>query len=258
MRIATYNVWNDNINNRFEQLIYEITTIHADIIAMQEVTTQFYQDALKDLTEYQYSEFKPYSEEDEGLAIFSKYPFESCTFLHIKEEYCYSNALNVLFKVGNARYSLTNVHLPWDSIKAKEEQAVAIDKFIHDQKELADFFLMVGDFNCSSNSSVHRFLVGDQTLYGNESNPYWLDIAGNYTAITGTSFLPTLDCINNPRWKGKNTIYAPENCDRLYIMDNWNYFAFRNVQLFGTKVSPINNLCAIDHYGVLADIEFSI
>lgn len=258
MKIATYNVWNENegVGSRFEQLIYEITNVDADIIALQEVTTQFYQDALKVLNIYQYSEFRNYSGEDEGLAILSKYPFENCTFLHTDAEYCNSYALNVVFKEGKAKYSLTNVHLPWDSIKAKEEQAVAIDRFMHEQNGEADYFILIGDFNCSPDSSVHRFLVGDQTLYGNESKPYWLEVSSTFAVLNGTPLLPTLDCINNPRWKGKNSIYVPENYDRIYLMDNWNYFAFKNVQLFGTEVSPITNLCASDHYGVIADITF--
>jgi len=260
MRFATYNVWNEDekgVGIRFEQLIQEITNVNADIIALQEVTTKFYQDAVNALKIYQYSVFRNYSGEDEGLAIFSKSPFEDCTFLDTYAEYSRSNALNALLKVGKATFSVTNVHLPWDSIKVKEEQAVAIDRFIHEQREAADYFIMLGDFNCSPNSSVHRFLVGDQTLYGNESKPYWLEVSSNFAILNNTVLLPTLDCINNPRWKGKNSIYVPENCDRIYIMDNWNYFAFKNVQLFGTEISPVTKLCASDHYGVMADIDLS-
>ena len=48
MRIATYNVWNENkgIGGRFEQIIQEIIDVGADIIALQEVTTKFFQDIL--------------------------------------------------------------------------------------------------------------------------------------------------------------------------------------------------------------------
>ena len=258
MRIATYNVWNENkgVGGRFEQLIQEISNLNADIIALQEVTPEFYRYTLTHLVEYQYCEFRKYSGEDEGLAILSKYPIIDCTFLHIDKRYANSNGLNVLFKVAKARFSFTNVHLPWDSIKAKEEQIITIDKFIHEQKELADYFILLGDFNCGMNSSVHRFLTGEQTLYGKESNPYWLEVSSTFTELHGTTLLPTLDCINNPRWKGRNSIYSPEHCDRIYILDNWNHYAFNNVQVFGTEVNPINNLCASDHYGVMADIDF--
>lgn len=258
MKIATYNVWNENdgVGSRFEQLIQEITNVDADIIALQEVTIQFYGDARERLKQYEYSEFRNYTEEDEGLAILSKYALESCTFLHTDAEYSHSNALNVLFKAGKARFSLTNVHLPWDSIKAKEEQIIAIDRFMHEQEGLADYYIMLGDFNCSPDASVHRFLVGEQTLYGNEAKPDWLEVSGSFATLHGTELAPTMDFVNNPRWKGKNSIYVPENFDRIYIMDNWNYFAFEDVKIFGTEVNPVNNLCASDHYGVVADITF--
>ena len=68
--------------------------------------------------------------------------------------------------------------------------------------------------------------------------------------------LPTLDCKNNPRWKGKNTIYAPENVDRIYILDNWATMKFVSTEIFGTAINPINNLSASDHYGVVVDVEF--
>lgn len=258
MKLATYNIWNENnsVGIRFEQLIQEITLVDADIIALQEVTTSFYQDAQNRLATYPYSEFRNYFEEDEGLAIFSKYPFDNCTFLHELEAYNHSYALNICFRTGNASFSLTNVHLPWDSIKSKEEQILAIDKFIQEQTSSADYLILLGDFNCDISSSVHRYLVGDQTLYGNDAAPYWLEVSSTFATLHGTKALPTMDFINNPRWKGKNTIYAPRNFDRIYILDNWNYFSFENVELFGTEVNPITGLCASDHYGVVASVKF--
>ena len=259
MKIATYNVWNENkgIGGRFEQLIQEIICIDADIIALQEVTSKFYKDILLQNIGYQYCEFSKYTDEDEGLAILSKYSIESCTFLQINSEYANSKAQNILLKCGKSRFSITNVHIPCDSAKEKEEQIVAVDKFIHTQKDQADYFILLGDFNSGINSSIHRFLIGEQTINNAESNPYWLDIMGNYTALNGLSLQPTLDCINNPRWKGKNTIYAPENVDRIYILDNWEPMKFINAELFGTAISPVNNLSASDHYGVVVEVDFS-
>ncbi|MGF7146278.1 hypothetical protein HNQ56_004745 [Anaerotaenia torta] len=68
--------------------------------------------------------------------------------------------------------------------------------------------------------------------------------------------MPTLDVINNPRWKGKNTIYKPSVMDRIYIMDNWFDTSLLSVRIFGTDVSAENNLSASDHYGVIAEINF--
>lgn len=258
MKIATYNVWNENkgIGNRFEQILEEIRNVNADLIALQEITPQFYQDFLSNMSEYPYSEFGKYTNENEGLAILSKYSFANCMFLHTDKNYKNSCALNVLININNIRVSVTNVHLPWDSIKVKEEQIVAIDKFSHEQSALADYFIVLGDFNCGVNSSVHRFMIGEQTIYGNEAKPYWYEVSSVYAAVNGQELLPTLDCINNPRWKGKESTYAPENFDRIYVMDIRNGYRFDRVELFGTEINPVNNLCASDHYGVMADIEF--
>lgn len=140
MRIATYNVWNENkgIGNRLEQILKEIRNIEADLIALQEITPQFYQNFLLNMSEYPYSEFGKYTSENEGLAILSKYPFTNCTFLHTDGNYMNSCVLNVLININNIRISVTDVHLPWDSIKAKEEQIVAIDRFCHEQSALTN------------------------------------------------------------------------------------------------------------------------
>lgn len=259
MRIATYNVWNEDkgIGGRFKQILQEIIDVGPDIIALQEVTTKFFQDILTHNIGYQYCEFSKYIDEDEGLAILSKYPIESCTFLHANSDYSNSKAQNILFKCGKSRFSFTNVHMPCDSAREKEQQIVAIDKFIHKQKEKADYYVLLGDFNSGINSSIHRFLTGEQTINNEESIPYWLDITGNYATLHNLLLQPTLDCINNPRWKGKNTIYAPDNVDRIYILDNWAAMEFVGTGIFGTDISPINNLSASDHYGVVVDVEFN-
>ncbi|WP_346917326.1 endonuclease/exonuclease/phosphatase family protein [Clostridium sp.] len=258
MKIATYNVWNENKGggNRFNQLINEINNVNADVIGLQEVTTHFFYDILTKRTDYEYCEFKKYEDEDEGLAILSRYPLENCIFLHTREEFAYSRALNVLFQVGKSRFSFTNVHLPWDSVKAQEDQIVAIDRYMNMQKGQADYIIMLGDFNAGINSSVHRYLLGEQTINGNESKPCWDELSSSFATLNDLPLQPTLDCINNPRWKGKNTMYVPSVMDRIYIMDNWVDKTLQSVRIFGTDISPENNLAASDHYGVVAEVDF--
>lgn len=258
MRIATYNVWNENkgIGDRRRQIIAEILNTGADLIALQEITPQFYRNFLLKLSPYPYSEYGKYMNEEEGLAVLSRYPFAASTFLHTDEKYANSCALNVLLCVNDMRISVTDVHLPWDSAKKKEEQIVAIDLFCNEQKERIDYCIVLGDFNCGINSSVHRFMTGEQTINGNEAKPFWYEVSGVYAAVKGQALAPTLDCINNPRWKGKEATYAPENFDRIYVMDVRNGYRFDRVELFGTKVDPESGLCASDHYGVAADVEF--
>lgn len=62
MKIATYNIWNENKSNeeRSDQLIYEINFVDADIIALQEVTENFYSKFLLTKTDYEFCEFRQY------------------------------------------------------------------------------------------------------------------------------------------------------------------------------------------------------
>ncbi len=258
MKIATYNVWNEvkGIGNRFDQLIDEINKVDADIIGLQEVTTHFFNSILKIRTDYEYCEFRKYDDEDEGLAILSRYPLKECFFLNTCDEYDYSKGLNVMFQVGQSKFSLMNVHLPSDSAKLQENQILAIDKYISIQKEKADYVIMIGDFNGGIHSSVHRYLVGEQTINGEEPNTRWDEMSSSYAVLNDLPLNPTLDCINNPRWKGKNSFYKPSVMDRIYIMDNWVDKTLHSVRNFGTDVSPVNNLCASDHYGVVAEVGF--
>lgn len=259
MKIATYNVWNENKGkgNRFQQLIHEINTVDADIIGLQEVTPYFYNDVLTKETTYKYHIYGKYKNEDEGLAILSKYPIGNYFFLHNSEEFDNSAALNVFFEVDGLKFSFTNVHLPWDSVKKQEDQIIAIDRYLHAQQEQVDFFILLGDFNGGIDSSVDRYLLGYQTLNGNESNPYWNELSNAFATLSGQPVKATLDVINNPRWAGKNTIYVPNVTDRIYIMDNWFDTSLKFVRIFGTDVSPENHLSASDHYGVLAEVNFS-
>ena len=258
MKIATYNVWNENkgIGNRFDQLIDEINNVDADIIGLQEVTTHFFNNVLKVKTNYKYFEFRKYHDEDEGLAILSRYPFEECFFLNSSEEYEYSRGLNVKFTVEGSRFSLMNVHLPSDSARLQEQQILIMDKYFGALKDQVDYIIMIGDYNGGIESSVHRYLTGEQTISGNEPCMRWDEMSSAYAALNGVPLIPTLDCLNNPRWKGKNTFYIPSVMDRIYIMDNWVSKSIVAVSNFGMEVSPVNNLCASDHYGVVADISF--
>lgn len=259
MKIATYNVWNENKGkgSRFQQLIQEINTVDADIIGLQEVTPYFYNEVLIKETTYKYHIYGKYPNEDEGLAILSKYPITNYFTLYDREEFDHSIALNVLFEVNELKFSFTNVHLPSESIKDQENQIIAIDRYLQSQQEKADFFILLGDFNGGIDSSVNRYLIGGQTLHGYESNPYWNELSSAYAAFSGQPIKATLDIINNPRWAGKKTLYTPSTMDRIYIMENWFNTSLESVHIFGTDISPINHLSASDHYGVIAEVTFS-
>lgn len=258
MRIATYNIWNENKGpgGRFDQLIDEIRGLGADIIGLQEVSPAFCQSCLPK-TGYPYWEYRQYAGEEEGLAILCRQPIQECTFLQPLAEYGHSAALHILTELDGIRLSVANLHLPWDSARQKELQITAIDRYMHRQAPRATASVMLGDFNGGPQSSVHRYLLGEQTLQDCEARPYWFELSGTYAAISGTEVGPTLDFAHNPRWKGRNTTETPYAADRIYVLYNRGRDTLRSVRLFGTEVSARTGLAASDHYGVLAEIDFA-
>lgn len=259
MRIATYNVWYPEIDVRKEQLLYEINNTDADVIGLQEAPPEFYK-CLVANSKFPYYTYVPY-DDNCGLVFLCKHPILEHFSLTTSDEFENSIAHNIVFEVNGIRFSATNVHLPWDSVIEKEKQIVAIDKYIHNQKDNVNFFVLLGDFNCTLNSSVHHYLLGDQTLHGYEAKPYWNDLATVHAALNGYDIASTLDFTNNPRWGGKNTNYVPDTCDRVYIMEsfNWDYeFKLLDVSIFGKEVSTKTGFAPSDHYGLMADVEFTI
>ena len=147
---------------------------------------------------------------------------------------------------------------------AKEKQIIAIQQYICSKKDNAHFFLLAGDFNCGTNSSVHQFLVADRSLLDCEAKPYWNDLSSVHAALNGYQTIPTLDFSTNPRWGSKNTTHIPAVVDRIYVMEcmegkAWDYdWDIVNVEVFGKEVSPKTELAPSDHYGVLAEVTFAI
>ena len=256
MRIATYNIWNDDCGGEARQrhIVEEINAVQADVIGLQEVAPAVYHDLLADL--YPYSVFRAYAGEDEGLAILSKHPILEITWLHECAEHDNSAGLNVVLAVQERRISFMNLHLPWDSAIQKERQIVAIDRFMHDQE--ADVHVLLGDFNGSLNSSVHRYLVGEQSLLACEAKPYWYELSSTYAFVHGLPLASTLDFVKNPRWASRNNTEIPYAADRIYVMYHESMDDLRQVSLFGTSESPESGYAASDHYGVVADIIFGL
>jgi len=263
MKIATYNVWNHHIEKREEQLIETINKIDADIIGLQEVPSLFYEKLISNVkySYHFYSKPDAYTGVGDFVAILSKHPIiEQFSFAENSE----INAQNAIFEADGIRFSFTNVHLPWDSILAKEKQIVTIEKFIRTQKEKAHFFILAGDFNCGVDSSVHHYLVGDRSLLDCEAKPYWNDLSGIHATLNNYKTIPTLDFINNPRWGGEETSCVPIVYDRIYLMEcmeahTWDYeWDLKNVTVFGRDVSSKTGFAPSDHYGVLAEVGFDV
>jgi len=253
LRIATYNTWNSEQGGlgRPRQLLHEILRIDADVIGLQEVTSSFFEQLGSQAGIPAHRIFHTYAGEDEGLAFLSRYPIIESCFLHERPESC--AALHALLDTPIGKISVTNVHLPWDSCKERERQAVTIQAFIARQ-EAVQYFLL-GDFNADAGDSVDRFLRGQQTLCDAEASPCWCDLGRAMAARAGKAPDWTLDTLSNPRWKGQKTIYAPCVMDRIYLRDTWAPVKLEDAFIFGCEISQETGFAPSDHYGVEADID---
>jgi len=247
MKIATYNIWNSEAGMpfRFWQIINEIKNIQADIICLQEVADQKQHNSLAAVCGYAYSHYQIQT----GLSILSRLPiyktndFDFGTMAGIKSE--------------TKTILIINVHLPWDSAYSREKAIVNIVKKAEFEKD--DFTLLLGDFNSSADSSVHRFLTNNQSLL--ESDAYFYDLAEAFSEITETSPPATLNFRKNPRWgviQPANTIEINQRFDWIMLKNPYplEFPVLKECRLFGTEISEKNKLSASDHYGVWAEINF--
>lgn len=92
VKIATYNIWNNEEQDKREKhILRELHMAEADIVGLQEVTDDFYEKVLAKDEIYPHSCFYAYAEENEGLAILSKFPLCEEYFMNKNEEDAYSN-----------------------------------------------------------------------------------------------------------------------------------------------------------------------
>jgi endonuclease/exonuclease/phosphatase family metal-dependent hydrolase len=245
MKIASYNIWNDErgMPLREQQIVKEIQALDTDILCLQEVTAGAYDRLTREISAYGFS----CSQLDDGLAIFSKHP--------ILAEKGIRYALLAAFAQENRTYLVVNVHLPSDSI-LRSEQAI-VDILEQASQIEAEYAFLTGDFNCSDNSSVHQYITGQRTLKNSEANPYWDDLAEAYADMTHTQPEITLDLRNNPRWKGKNVAGKSVRMDRIYLRDAFPKPSpqLLGFSLFGKAVDARSGYCASDHYGVMAEVR---
>lgn len=198
MRIATYNIWNSDAGmpERIQSILTRIALVDADVLCLQEVRDGNFYEHLLQKSNYPFSCFFHHPDVKEGLAVFSKYPIMESKYI--------PNSILTNIDFDGYLLSLANVHLSWDSALEKEKEIVDVVKAINLSN--AEYSFIAGDFNSSPNSSIHRFLLGQQSLLNHEANPYWYDLAEAYAALKGKSADVTVDFRNNPRWKGENTI----------------------------------------------------
>lgn len=247
MRIATYNIWNSDTGMpiRFRQLISEIIGVRADIICLQEVSDHEKHNTLSSLCGYDYS----YWQAQTGLSILSRYPIDrSADFEYGASAYIHLEGKTLL---------VINVHLPWEKVSLREKAIVNIVDNISSIK--ADYTLIMGDFNSSENSSIHRFLTNEQSLLG--ADAYYFDLAEVSAEISKTKTLATLNFRENPRWgiaEVKNTIEVNQRFDWILLKNPYpiELPELKECVLFGTEISKETGLAASDHYGIMVEMGF--
>lgn len=247
MRILTYNLWDSpaGMPEREKHIRQVILSCNADILCLQEVSDT---DILHTLAEAAACPYIQYSK-DSGIAVLT-----GKTFLPAWQ-YRYASA--VILKEKTFTVQIVNVHLPWNSAAEREEAVLRINRQAKNQD--ADYTILTGDFNGTDTDAVHRYLMGECSLRG--SDAYYFDLALSYASKNKNSPLPTLDFHHNPRWgiwEPENTLEIPMRCDRIYLRNPYPkpLPVLQACGIFGTEIFPETGLCASDHYGVYADLQF--
>lgn len=252
MRIATYNIWNSEsgMPQRNQCLINEIKKEAADIICLQEVKNIQQAETIAQQAQYKFMFFDSYNHEDEGLCILSHFPFQQQVSL-LKN----INMIFISVLVEEKIIGIINLHLPWDSVISREKQIVSAIAQL--EKEKWNYTFIIGDFNCSENSDVQRYLLGECTIGNSEVNPYFYDLAETYSEITNTKAEYTLNFRENPRFHN-NSIEKNQRFDRILLRNTYptEFPVLKNCYIWGKQVYENIALAASDHYGLLIDIKF--
>lgn len=283
MLIATYNIWDseEGMPLRLTQIIDEIRRLDADIVCLQEAADGRQREIAKQCgypyscsalsgigADWAYREENVVGKPDAGrqdTAADEKSIMESCEGIVILSRYplsamrCYPYGVAALIQAGAKKIQLINVHLPWNGAR-KRERAIA-NIVEQTERTQADYTILAGDFNCSEQSAVHRFLKGEQSLLGREA--CWFDLAEAHAECVGEPAPKTLNFRTNPRWNkpdgtGTNTIETNQRFDRILLKNPYpaEFPFLKDCGIFGTEVSDATKLSASDHYGVYAKLAF--
>lgn len=267
MRFATYNIWNSTTlrQERRAALITALVQLGADVIALQEVPTAFGMDAhdaaavLAEQSAYPYSYFRAYpSDPDEGLAILSRHPLN-----HVGAEWDAPHpilppcAIGATVTIAGVHVAVVNLHLHWSSIALREQQITRVLAWHTSRNAEGTVSLLCGDFNTLPESSVYRFLQGQQSLHGAATQP-WVDLAAYDAFVKRSVPAATLDKMTNPRWTNTPTLDVPLRIDWLLLGAEMDQELPRveAVERFGVEPLAPSNAVPSDHYGVYADLSF--
>lgn len=255
MKIITYNIWNsdNNFKIRLEQLCKILINCNADIIGLQEVRNEEIVDYIKNQCNYKYSLWKKYFDENEGLVILSRYPI---IFAETNWESgrtvnnCF--VLRIVVDYENKKIGIANIHLDYESVLNRENEIVETVKMI-ERYEKSDYELLIGDFNSYPESSIYRYLTGQQSLNNHATN--WHDLYRVYTNKIGVEPKATLDFFNNPRWDNQPVIEIPGRFDYIMLKSPYPKETpiLNSVHIIGNKRE--SHVTPSDHYGIMCDLD---
>ena len=255
MKICTYNIWNSDINynSRLELLTNVINENRIDIIGLQEVRDENAIKFIKDNCGFEYSVWKKYSDCEEGLGILSKYPIAySETNWDNKEEVHNSGVMRIIIDYKGISIGLTNVHLDYKSALNREIEIVEAMKRI--DSSISEYEFILGDFNSYPNSSIYRYLTGQQSLENHVVS--YIDLHKSYSLKNKINLDVTLDFNNNPRWDNERPLDISGRFDWILIKNPYpkKSPSLNEVKIIGDEI--VNGITPSDHYGVLCDIDF--
>jgi len=264
VRVATLNLWN-TVHRQIDRLhaaAEALTWIDADIVALQEVRRHLTGDPGSDSatfprarTGYAFAAFQPFpANPEEGLAFLGKHPLRVTGNGLAAIGDC---ALRVTVDIEGIGFALTNAHLDYASVAARERQITGIAEVITRESGEDRYEVLLGDFNSYPESSVYQFLAGQQTPHGHETVP-WHDLARGWAARTSSALSPTLDFEHNPRWRDTPTPDRPARCDWILLRDTFASGlvspSLTDAGIFGDTPAPRARIVPSDHYGVYADL----
>jgi len=255
MKIASYNIWNSEINfeARLNLLVKVLLELELDIIALQEVKNEEVVKLIAWGIGLKHYCWQPYSDCEEGLAIISKYPmtFNWNNWDKVMD-FHNTGVINVSMKIGDVRVGITNVHLDYKRALYREIEIVNAIKKIED-RESNDYEIILGDFNTYPNSSIHNYLIGSQSLYQHCTS--WIDLYDSYSIRANYNKAVTIDFYNNPRWDDEYTLDVPGRFDWILLQNPYpkEYPKLVEYKLIGDN--RINGITPSDHYGVFCNLN---
>lgn len=184
IRIVTINLWNDagGAERRLEVLMPQLQALEPQVVGLQEVREaeggmmQARMIARALGAEYRFAASNPDAARGPmGNAVVSRLPIAAVATTQLPS---LPNdprvAIRCDIETPCGRMPFVCTHLSWelDRSPIREKQAVALDAFARQNPGILPT-VMVGDFNCTPDSDVVRFLTGRCAIDG--QGTYWRD-----------------------------------------------------------------------------------